>query len=66
MSAELRERLENLRKLRDLGVTSNSVDGESTTFASPADLQAAINRLERQLGLRRPQVRSRSVYMGHR
>ena len=52
--------------MRDSGILSTSVDGVSTSFRSAEDLQQAIMRLERELGYRKPRVRSRSVFLGHR
>ena len=58
--------LSRLRKMRDSGITSTTVDGVSTTFQSLDALRFAIVNLEREAGLRAPRVRCRSVFMGHR
>ena len=65
-TAEQLTTLARLRKMRDAGVTSTTVDGVATTFRSLRELKQAIVDLEREAGLRNPRVRARSVYMGHR
>jgi hypothetical protein len=65
-NSEKQARLELLRKMRDSGVSSTSVDGVQTTFRSMADLQEAIKILEQELGIRKKRSRFKSVFMGHR
>lgn len=65
-NSEKQARLELLRKMRDSGVSSTSVDGVSTTFRSMAELQEAIKILEQDLGIRKKRSRFKSVFMGHR
>ena len=65
-TADKRKRLDLLEQMRDSGVQSTSVDGVSTTFRSATELQQAIIRLKRELGLLPPRTRNRSVFMGHR
>jgi hypothetical protein len=60
------QRLELLEQMRDSGVQSTTVDGVTTAFRSPAELNTAIIRLKRELGLLPPRKRNRAVYMGHR
>ena len=59
-------RLDLLEQMRDSGVQSTSVDGVTTTFRSAADLNAAIIRLKRELGLLPARKRNRAIFMGHR
>lgn len=67
MSADddLRERLDLLCELRDSGQTETTVDGIVTKFASPKELNKAINRLQRSLGYKKRPLAT-TVYMGHR
>lgn len=58
-------RLANLIAMRDSGVSSTTVDGVTTAFRSMAELDRAINRLQRELG-RKHRPLARSIYQGHR
>lgn len=58
--------LTRLRKMRDAGIVSTTVDGVTTTFRTFSELKVAILDLERELGYRPKKVRTRSVFMGHR
>ena len=64
--AEKRDRLERLRKLRDSGLRSTTVDGVTTTFSSAEELSQAIKRLEQELGTRPRRKRHYNVFLGHR
>ena len=59
------QRLQNLIELRDSGLNSTTVDGVTTTFRSQADLERAINRLQRETGKKTRPI-ARSVFQGHR
>jgi hypothetical protein len=65
-SAEQTATLARLKKMRDAGIVSTTVDGVTTTFRSLTELKIAIVDLERELGYRPKKVRARSVFMGHR
>lgn len=60
------QRLDLLEEMRDSGIHSTSVDGVTTAFRNASDLNAAIIRLKRELGLLPARKRVRAVYMGHR
>ncbi|GAB5444358.1 MAG: hypothetical protein Fues2KO_47070 [Fuerstiella sp.] len=65
MSEDQRATLTRLQAMRDSGVTESTVDGVTTKFQSVSELNRAITRLERKLGLRTPRY-AKSVFMGHR
>ncbi len=66
MASALQTTLTALKAARDSGAASVTVDGVTTTFRSQKELKELIASIERQLGRRRPRVRTRGVYMGHR
>lgn len=65
MTSDARATLSRLKRMRDSGVTETTVDGVTTKFRTMAELERAIARQERRLGLQKPQF-AKSVFMGHR
>jgi hypothetical protein len=64
----LRERRDALEAAIASGVTSISVDGQMTTFASLQDLQRVLNRINDEIaectGQNKKRPRAASVYLG--
>ena len=64
----LKQRRDALEEAIASGVTSISVDGQSTTFASLADLQRVLNRINDEIaactGQSKKRPRAAQVYLG--
>jgi len=66
--ATLRQRREALEAAIASGVTSISVDGQSTSFASLSDLQRVLNRINNEIaectGQNKKRPRAAQVWLG--